>query len=410
MSEEELRSAIERPAAVDGLRLEPGLADTILADVAGQPRALPLMSHALLETYARRRGAELTLSGYHAAGGVSGAIAQTADAILEGLSSAEQALARSIFLRLIEIGKEGSQDARRRVAPSELVRTNAEAQAVEGLLQTLADARLVITSENSVEVAHKALSCAWPVLRVWLDEEREGQRIHRHLSQAAGEWQRLGRDTSELYCGARLAAADVWADEHVGALNPLEQEFLAASRELASRQEVEREVHQRRELDVAQSLARELEKRALAEWQRAEAEAQRAEAERQRAEEQAQAAGQLRQRTRLLTWGVAVAAILALLALLAVLLANRSTRSAWVASTHAVANLSAAETAQVLEAGHLTTAKDEGWTRATQQEVAVAEADSRANQEALDLVQRGRDSVAAPPSATLSTYAWVNGS
>ncbi len=56
MSEEELRPAIERPAAVVGLRLEPGLAEMILDDVAGEPGALPLLSHALLETFARRRG------------------------------------------------------------------------------------------------------------------------------------------------------------------------------------------------------------------------------------------------------------------------------------------------------------------------------------------------------------------
>ena len=78
---------------------------------------------------------------------------------------------------------------------------------MEALLRTLADARLVTTGEDSVEVAHEALIREWPLLRGWLEEDREGLRVHRHLTDAAQEWQRLGREEGELYRGARLAAA-----------------------------------------------------------------------------------------------------------------------------------------------------------------------------------------------------------
>ena len=181
MAEGELRAATERPAALVGLSLEPGLADLILGDVAGEPGALPLMSHALLETWGRRRGRTLTLSGYAAAGGVSGAIAQTADTVYAGFTPEEQATARNIFLRLTELGEQGTQDTRRRVAASELVRTPEEAEAVEGVLKTLADARLVTTGEQTVEVAHEALIREWPALRGWLEEDRDGLRIHREV-------------------------------------------------------------------------------------------------------------------------------------------------------------------------------------------------------------------------------------
>jgi hypothetical protein len=40
-----------------------------------------LVSHALLETWRRRRGATLTLAGYEAAGGIQHAIARTAEHI-----------------------------------------------------------------------------------------------------------------------------------------------------------------------------------------------------------------------------------------------------------------------------------------------------------------------------------------
>ena len=64
MRADELRRAIEGPARAAGLRLEAGLVDTMLADVEGEPGALPLLSHALYESWARRDGRVLTRAGY----------------------------------------------------------------------------------------------------------------------------------------------------------------------------------------------------------------------------------------------------------------------------------------------------------------------------------------------------------
>ena len=52
------------PARLAGLRLEPGLVDLVLRDVAGEPGALPLLSHALRATWERRDGRTLTVEGY----------------------------------------------------------------------------------------------------------------------------------------------------------------------------------------------------------------------------------------------------------------------------------------------------------------------------------------------------------
>jgi len=73
MTPDELRRAIEEPAKRTGWQLEPGLVDVLLDEVEGEPGGLPLLSHALLETWERRRGRVLTLSGYVAAGGVRAA-------------------------------------------------------------------------------------------------------------------------------------------------------------------------------------------------------------------------------------------------------------------------------------------------------------------------------------------------
>ena len=58
-----------------------------------------------------------------------------------------------------------------------------------------------------VLMGHEALIREWPTLREWLNADREGLRLHRHLTEAAQEWARLGRDPGELYRGARLAQA-----------------------------------------------------------------------------------------------------------------------------------------------------------------------------------------------------------
>ena len=79
MSQEELRRVIEEPAKRGGWELEPGLVEMLLQDVGDEPGALPLLSHALLETWKRRRGRIMTLAGYAASGRVQGAIAKTAD-------------------------------------------------------------------------------------------------------------------------------------------------------------------------------------------------------------------------------------------------------------------------------------------------------------------------------------------
>jgi formylglycine-generating enzyme required for sulfatase activity len=242
MSEEELRQAIEAPAAQGGWDLEPGLVDLMLEDVAEEPGALPLLSHALLETWKRRSGRRLTLAGYQASGRVQGAIAETADSTLKALTPQQQAIARSIFLRLTELG-EGVQATRRRVLREEL----APGPEVDTVLQTLQNARLVTTvreetrveSEGEsapstyVDVAHEALIREWPALREWLAEDREGLRIHRRLTDAAQEWARLSKDPGALYRGLRLEQTQDWAKDHASDLNELERAFLAASHKRA---------------------------------------------------------------------------------------------------------------------------------------------------------------------------------
>lgn len=70
-SSADLRDIVLRPATMSGLSVAADLLATVLADVDAEPGALPLLSHALVETW-QRSGTELTLSAYRAGGGCAG--------------------------------------------------------------------------------------------------------------------------------------------------------------------------------------------------------------------------------------------------------------------------------------------------------------------------------------------------
>ena len=168
MTAEELRLAIEEPARRGHWEFEPGLVDLILRDVGDEPGALPLLSHALLETWKRRAGHTLTLKGYADAGGVRGAIAHTAESVYQKLSLEEQTIARNVFVRLTELG-EGTEDTRRRVTFEEIMSHAKDTDEIREVLNTLAEARLITLGEDTVEVAHEALIREWPQLCEWLN-------------------------------------------------------------------------------------------------------------------------------------------------------------------------------------------------------------------------------------------------
>jgi class 3 adenylate cyclase/WD40 repeat protein len=224
MSDDELERAVREPARLAGLRLENGLVELALRDVAGEPGALPLLSHALRAAWERRDGRTLTVEGYRESGGVASAIAHTADGVLGELPAEQRPLMRNVFLRLAELGY-GVEETRRRVSIDELVPEGVSPGVIDGLLARLADARLVTLGEGTAEVAHEVLIREWPALRSWLEEDLEGIRVRRRLSAAARLWDTGGREPSDLYRGARLAAvADSPRD-----LNATEREFLDAS-------------------------------------------------------------------------------------------------------------------------------------------------------------------------------------
>lgn len=225
MSTEELRTAITQPAVNAGCTIEGALVATIMAEAAGQTGVLPLVSHALWETWRRRRGNALTLAGYQAAGGITHAIAHTAEAVYRELGPAGQCIARDVFLRLSALG-EDTQDTKRRVHKHELDLDDPDVTVV---LERLVQARLVTVDGDNVDLAHEALIRCWPRLRDWQDTDRDGLLTHRRLTEATEAWEALHRDEGSLYRGSRLVIAQDWAARGDVTLTRRERAFLDAS-------------------------------------------------------------------------------------------------------------------------------------------------------------------------------------
>ena len=252
-----LRQAIEKPAAMAGLVADAALAERLLADLSlrGHPDAIPtstvedlrdreaatggasyeagrlaLLSYALQQTWHKREARHLTVAGYLATGGIDGAVARAADKVYHELDTAGQDTLQRVLLRLVALGEEGTPDSRRRVTLAELTDSNGSARATStrAVLDKLIDARLVTADEDTVEITHETLLTAWPRLRKWLTDDRDGQRIHRDLTYAARDWH-ADRDSGRLFRGTRLAVARDWAADHDQDLNDEERAFLAAS-------------------------------------------------------------------------------------------------------------------------------------------------------------------------------------
>ncbi|MET8157055.1 AAA family ATPase [Sphaerisporangium sp. NPDC005289] len=208
MTRENLLEVIRGPARVAGLTLQDGLAELLLEDLrsdrdhAGAVGVLPLLSHALRETWAHREGTNLTLAGYRASGGIVRSLAQTADATVNALDPTSRRTARRLLTRLVHLGVD-TADTARRMPLAELPADPLHQE----VLDRLAQARLVTVDASTVQITHEALIRGWPRLRTWVEEDRADLVVLQRLDLDAAAWDQGGRDAAYLYSGNRLQTA-----------------------------------------------------------------------------------------------------------------------------------------------------------------------------------------------------------
>ena len=219
-----IRRVINAPADASGLTVEPGLEEVILHDAGDRPGVLPALSYALVETWNRREGATLTISGYDGGGGIAGAIAASAEAVYVSLGEPGRDACRTVLLRMLERTPEGAI-VRRRISVDALAADATRHDVVERLVA----ARLVTVDANTATVAHEAVGRTWPRLAEWLAENEADAAMLRHVAAAADAWHVSGRPAEDLLRGGRLHAAQEWREERRPDLTDIESAYLDAS-------------------------------------------------------------------------------------------------------------------------------------------------------------------------------------
>ncbi len=230
LKEDSLREAILRPAEDVGVMVEPALIERLVADAAGEPGILPLVQETLVLLWERLERRLLSLTAYEALVlppspydppgarpriGLQVALVRRADAALAALTPEEQAIARRIFLRLVQFGQ-GRPDTRRQQTARDLWAAGDDAGVFNATLGHLVRRRLLTASgeeqseERKIDIAHEALSRSWPALRSWLAERQAAEETRRKLETQAMEWDRLGRRNDGLLDTAELAEGERW--------------------------------------------------------------------------------------------------------------------------------------------------------------------------------------------------------
>lgn len=236
LTDEEVRQATEQPAALSGMRFEPGLVQRLVADAGAEPGTLPLLQFALAQLWDRQTAGVLTHAAYDEIGQLSGAIANRAEAVFRSLTSSQQEIARGILTSLVHVADGGDGHTRRRLAISALYaddRLNTD----EGrhVVHLLIEARLLTTGlqevvrQETIELAHEAVIRRWPRFRQWLQEDGELLAWRDRLRIILEEWQKSGRDDAFLLRGPLLDEASLWLAKCGRLLGGPERQLIHAS-------------------------------------------------------------------------------------------------------------------------------------------------------------------------------------
>ncbi len=229
---ESLREALVEPAEMAGYQFEsPTMVEHMLDHLEHTHGALPLLQFAASKLWDLRDTGRkfLTANSYHAIGGITGALASHADAVVAGLPQPVQALTRALFLRLVT-----PERTRAMVSMDELDELARDPGEVRRLVDHLVHARLLVVQSGevggsaTVEIVHESLIQSWPLLRRWLDENQDDAAFLEQLRTAARQWQARGRPAGLLWRGEAMEEALRWRRRYRGELPGLQQAYLDA--------------------------------------------------------------------------------------------------------------------------------------------------------------------------------------
>jgi tRNA A-37 threonylcarbamoyl transferase component Bud32 len=222
---EALRRIVVEPARRARIEIDQRVVEDMVAEVAGRPASLPLLSFTASQLWQTRdkTARSITQAAYLALGGVAGALASYADEIYASLARRDQDTVRDLFARLV------AADGTRVPWPR---RELEQMPGAKSVLAHLVDARLLVVRDDDgtdvIEIVHECLAERWPRLARWRSEDAADRALLGDVRAAARRWDEAGRRGDLLWRGPALADLRKLAGRST-ALTELERAFADSS-------------------------------------------------------------------------------------------------------------------------------------------------------------------------------------
>lgn len=246
MNNQELRTAIEKPARMLNVMIEDGLTERIIEAIKHSPGNLPILEFTMTQLWKAHRYGTLTHTAYDDIGGVEKSLAQHAEEIYERFSEEDKERMHRLFIKLVHPG-EGIEDTHRIANRTEVEDKNWD------LVTRLASERLIVTGkdaytgEETVELIHEALITEWERFQKWMEVDRVFRIWQDRLQMIVQQWKASGYDEGVLLRGFLLDEAEDWLKKRPADLSKAEAGFIEASLALRKKEQAEREAVRKKE-------------------------------------------------------------------------------------------------------------------------------------------------------------------
>lgn len=224
-SERELRQIITEPAAKEGLKIEQGLTERILKDIATSSNKLLLLQSILIELWNNRNDNTLTHADYDRFGRAGGISKEMFESVYNQFSSAEYDAAMPVLTNLVNV----LNDTRNTLRLSDIDKTKKNALKPfidKGLLVVNTDGK---SGEGTIELAHDILITNWPQLNDRIAKDNEFLAWKQQMNVKFELWQNHNKQEDFLLRKTESSEAKTWLQKRESDLSNPEKEFIKKS-------------------------------------------------------------------------------------------------------------------------------------------------------------------------------------
>lgn len=203
MNQKDLREAILEPLNLAGASIESGFAEYLLNDMEEAEPALPLLQHALKQTWNhwKSRGntnLSVSLEDYQSTGTIRNGLSKDLENLYQSMEFYQKEICERIF-KTLAFKTERQEGYGRRPSLGSIARiAQCKVERVIEVVEIFDRAgfpflgyqhAVPLSSETTIELSHESLIDIWDRLRQWVDEEDESIRMYLRLSRGSALYQ-----------------------------------------------------------------------------------------------------------------------------------------------------------------------------------------------------------------------------